>query len=493
MNNLTELTLSEARDLLRAKKISAAELTAAFLKRIEAKACWNAFITVTGDLALAQAKESDTRLARGEIRALEGLPIAYKDLFCTKGVRTTAGSRMLESFIPPYESGVTQRLKDSGAVMLGKTNMDEFAMGSANVNSCFGSVINPWKAKDNPAQDLVPGGSSGGSSAAVVGRLCLGATGSDTGGSVRQPAAYTGVVGIKPTYGRCSRWGMVAFASSLDQAGALAKSVKDSAIMLQVMSGYDPRDSTSANVGVPDFEKSVGQSIKGLKVGLPGGDWIDQCDDSIKTMIGNAAAWLKSAGAEALDVSMPHIKHSLEAYYIIAPAEASTNLSRYDGVRFGFRAPAESIGEIYQNTRREGLGAEVRRRILIGAYVLSAGHIEAYYQRAQKVRALIKQDFSDAFSSTDIILMPTAPSGAFAIGEKQNDPVTMYLNDIFTVPANIAGLPAISIPAGVDSRGLPLGIQLIASSFNEEALFKAGCVIESSSGFVPWREEEATS
>ncbi|MDR1032048.1 MAG: aspartyl/glutamyl-tRNA amidotransferase subunit A, partial [Holosporales bacterium] len=380
MDNLTELTLSEARDLLKAKKISATELTAAFLKRIEAKSRWNAFITVTGDLALAQAKQSDARLARGEARALEGLPIAHKDLFCTKGVRTTAGSRMLENFIPPYESGVTQRLKDSGTVMLGKTNMDEFAMGSANINSYFGNVINPWKAKDNLAQDLVPGGSSGGSAAAVAGRLCLGATGSDTGGSVRQPAAYTGIIGIKPTYGRCSRWGMAAFASSLDQAGVLARSVKDSAIMLQAMSGYDQRDSTSVNLDVPDFEKSVGQSIKGLKIGIPRDDWINQCDDSIKAMISNAAAWLKSAGAEVFDIHMPYIKHSLKAYYIIAPAEASTNLSRYDGVRFGFRAPAESIDEMYQNTRREGFGAEVRRRILIGTYVLSAGHIEAYYQ-----------------------------------------------------------------------------------------------------------------
>ncbi|MDR1475637.1 MAG: Asp-tRNA(Asn)/Glu-tRNA(Gln) amidotransferase subunit GatA [Holosporales bacterium] len=493
MQNLPDLTLSEARQLLTSKKISATELTAEFLKRIEAKASWNAFVTVTGDLALAQAKDSDARLARGDARPLEGLPIAHKDIFCTKGVRTTACSLILANFIPPYESGVTQRLKDNGTVMLGKTNMDEFAMGSANVTSHFGPAVNPWKPKENPTQNLVPGGSSGGSAAAVTGGLCLGATGTDTGGSIRQPAAYTGIVGMKPTYGRCSRWGMIAFASSLDQAGPLAKSVKDSAILLKAMAGHDSRDSTSADMHVPDFEQAIGQSVKGLKVGIPSDDWINECNDDIKTMTVNCINWFKAAGAQIFDVQLSYAKHALEAYYVIASAEASTNLSRYDGVRFGLRAEGRNINDIYQNTRGEGFGAEVRRRILVGTYVLSAGHMEAYYQRARKIQSLIKQNFIDAFDKVNLILMPTAPSGAFAIGERQDDPVTMYLNDIFTVPVNMAGLPAISVPAGIDRRGLPLGVQLIAPGFQEEVLFRAGHVIESSSRFVSWHEKGAIS
>jgi aspartyl-tRNA(Asn)/glutamyl-tRNA(Gln) amidotransferase subunit A len=440
---------------------------------------WNAFITVCEESALRSAQLSDQKIAAGTAGALEGVPIALKDLFLSKGIRTTAGSKMLHNFIPPYESTVSQKLLDAGAVVLGKTNMDEFAMGSANITSHYGPVVNPW-SRD---KKLVPGGSSGGSAAAVAGHLCAAATGSDTGGSVRQPAAFSGIVGLKPTYGRCSRYGMVAFASSLDQAGPLTKTVRDAAIFLKVISGHDEKDSTSAARTTPDFESFAGKSIRGMKIGVPGEYKIAGMSEEIIDYWRKGAEILKDAGAEIVEVSLPHSKYALPAYYIIAPAEASANLARYDGVRYGFRAEGKTLKEMYENTRAEGFGDEVKRRILIGAYVLSAGYYDAYYLRALKVRKLILQDFLSAFEKVDLLLTPSTPTSAFAFGEEPKDPVTMYLNDVCTVTANMAGLPGISVPIGLDKLNRPLGLQLMAPHFQEERLIQAGDVLEKGANF----------
>ena len=483
MSALTELGLAEARDGLRAKTFSARELAEAHIAAVEAARPLNAFLCETPEKARAMAAESDARLARGAARPLEGLPLAIKDLFCTENVPTTAGSRILEGFTPPYESTVTAHLWRDGAVMLGKANLDEFAMGSANVTSAFGPVENPWRRQgDN--RPLVPGGSSGGSAAAVAARAALGATGTDTGGSIRQPASFCGIVGLKPTYGRCSRWGTVAFASSLDQAGPMTRSVKDAAVMLQSMAGYDPKDSTSAAVPVPDFEAALSGDIRGLKIGIPREYRIDGMPQEIEAVWQRGIDWLKDAGAVPVEVSLKLTKYALPAYYIIAPAEASSNLARYDGVRFGLRVPGESLDEMYEGTRAEGFGAEVRRRILIGTYVLSAGYYDAYYLKAQRVRALIARDFDEAFKSCDVLLTPTAPSAAFAIGEKSDDPIAMYLNDVFTVGVSLAGLPAISVPAGLSGDGLPLGLQLIGRAFDEETVLRAGTAIERAADFT---------
>ena len=433
---------------------------------------------------MAMAAASDARLAKGEGGALEGLPLAIKDLFCTKGVKTTAGSRILGNFVPPYESTVTQNLWNAGAVMLGKTNMDEFAMGSSNETSAAGPVFNPWRAKNSNA-NLVPGGSSGGSAAAVSGDLCLAATGTDTGGSIRQPAAVTGTVGLKPTYGRCSRFGIVAFASSLDQAGPMTKTVRDAAIMLGSMASVDAKDSTSVDVPVPDYEKLLEGGIKGLKVGIPKEYRIDGVPADIGGLWDKGAAWLKAQGAEIVEVSLPHTKYALPTYYIVAPAEASSNLARYDGVRFGHRTSdsIHDITELYEKSRAEGFGAEVQRRILIGTYVLSAGYYDAYYARAQKLRTLIKRDFDKAFESCDVLLTPATPGPAFGVGEKTSDPVSMYLNDVFTVTVNLAGLPGLSVPAGLTDNGLPLGLQLIGKAFDEGTVLRAGLAIEQAADF----------
>jgi len=481
-DDLTRLGIAHARDGLAAGDLSSVELTRAHLAAIERARGLNAFITETPDLALARAAEADARRAKGEPAGpLDGIPIAVKDLFCTAGVRTTAASHILDGFVPTYESTVTAKLRAGGAVMLGKTNLDEFAMGSSNTTSHFGPVKNPWGPKDG--RDLVPGGSSGGSAAAVAARLCLGATGTDTGGSIRQPASFCGIVGIKPTYGRCSRWGIVAFASSLDQAGPMTRSVRDAAIMLGVMAGHDPKDSTSMPLPVPDFEAAVGRDIRGLRIGIPKEYRIDGISAEIDAVWRQGEAWLRDAGAETVEVSLPHTRYALATYYIIAPAEASSNLARYDGVRFGLRVPGASLDEMYMNTRGEGFGAEVRRRILIGTYVLSAGYYDAYYLKAQKVRALIARDFRQAFETVDAILTPTAPSDAFAIGDKTDDPITMYLNDVFTVPTSLAGLPGISVPAGLGARGLPLGLQLVGKPFDEETIFRVAAVLENAADF----------
>lgn len=483
MSDLTSLTLAEARDGLRAKKFSAVEIADAHLAAIEKAKDLNAYILETPERARTMAAESDKRLKAGDARPLEGIALGVKDLFATEGVRTTASSKILDNFVPPYESTVTSQLWRDGAVMLGKLNNDEFAMGSSNETSAFGPVVSPWQRKGSNAK-LVPGGSSGGSAAAVAAKLCLGATGTDTGGSIRQPAAFTGIVGIKPTYGRCSRWGIVAFASSLDQAGPFARTVRDTAILLGSMAGHDPKDSTSANKEVPDFEKAVGKSVKGMKIGVPKEYRVDGMPAEIEKLWGEGAAWLKKAGAEITEISLPHTKYALPAYYIVAPAEASSNLARYDGVRYGLRVPGKDITELYEKTRAAGFGAEVKRRVMIGTYVLSAGYYDAYYLRAQKVRTLIKRDFEEAFKQgIDAVLTPTTPSSAFAIGEKSGaDPVEMYLNDIFTVTVNMAGLPGISVPAGLDASGLPLGLQLIGRPFDEETLFTLGGVIEQEAG-----------
>ena len=486
MTGIFGLTLAEARDRIRAKKLSATELTKAHSSAIEKAKVLNAFITETPDHALAMAKASDERIARGEARALEGIPLAIKDLFCTKGVRTTAASHILDGFHPTYESTVTANLWAAGATMLGKLNLDEFAMGSSNETSYYGNVINPWRRRRNGALDntaLVPGGSSGGSAAAVSAHLCLGATGTDTGGSIRQPAAFAGIVGIKPTYGRCSRWGIVAFASSLDQAGPMAKTVRDSAILLKAMAGHDPKDSTSIDTPVPDYESAIGKSIKGVRIGIPKEYRLDGMDPEIETLWQQGIDWLKAAGAQIVDISLPHTKYALPAYYIVAPAEASSNLARYDGVRFGLRVPGNDVIDQYENTRGEGFGAEVRRRILIGTYVLSAGYYDAYYTKALKVRRLIFNDFDEAFKAVDAILTPATPSPAFAAGEKSDDPIAMYLNDVFTVTANLAGLPGMSVPAGLSKEGLPLGLQLIGKPLDEEMLFRLGAVIEDAAAF----------
>jgi aspartyl-tRNA(Asn)/glutamyl-tRNA(Gln) amidotransferase subunit A len=479
----TAFTLAEARDALKAKKISSKELTEALVAAVEAARPLNAYVTETPEKALAMAAASDARLAKGEGGALEGLPLAIKDLFCTKGVRTTAGSKILGNFVPPYESTVTQNLWNAGAVMLGKTNMDEFAMGSSNETSAHGPVFNPWRARNSNA-NLVPGGSSGGSSAAVAADLCLAATGTDTGGSIRQPAAVSGIVGLKPTYGRCSRWGIVAFASSLDQAGPMTKTVRDAAIMLKSMASVDLKDSTSMDMPVPDYEKLLEGGIKGLKVGIPKEYRMDGAPPEIAALWDKGAGWLKAQGAEIVEVSLPHTKYALPTYYIVAPAEASSNLARYDGVRYGHRAKgARDITELYEKSRAEGFGAEVQRRILIGTYVLSAGYYDAYYARAQKLRTLIARDFTEAYRKCDVLLTPATPGPAFAVGDKSDDPVAMYLNDVFTVTVNLAGLPGLAVPAGLTESGLPLGLQLIGKAFDEATVLRAGLAIEQAAGF----------
>ncbi|MEI8296277.1 MAG: Asp-tRNA(Asn)/Glu-tRNA(Gln) amidotransferase subunit GatA [Alphaproteobacteria bacterium] len=483
MTELTKLTIEQARNGLAKKQFSAKELTSAHLKRMEQASGLNVFITQTPELALQTAEVADQRLAGGEARLLEGIPLAIKDLFCTKGVRTTAGSRILENFIPPYESTVTQNLWDAGAVMLGKVNMDEFAMGSANTNSAFGPVISPWRRLDEPQKDLVPGGSSGGSSAAVAANMAMGATGSDTGGSIRQPAAFCGLVGIKPTYGLCSRWGMVAFASSLDQAGPITKTVTDAALMLQAMVGYDPKDSTSVNVPHPDYCSALSGDIRGLRVGIPQ-EYVQSLTPEVQTLLNQGIQWLQEQGATIKEVSLPTTSHALPVYYIIAPAEASSNLARYDGLRYGKRVAGSTLDEMYENTRGAGFGDEVQRRVLMGTYVLSAGYYDAYYNQAQKIRTLIARDFERVFGDVDVLLTPTTPTAAFAIDEKPTDPVTMYLNDVFTVTVNLAGLPGISIPVGLSAQGLPLGLQLIGPKFSESVLFNASIAIEQAAGFA---------
>ncbi|MEJ0041324.1 MAG: Asp-tRNA(Asn)/Glu-tRNA(Gln) amidotransferase subunit GatA [Rhizomicrobium sp.] len=478
MSNLTDFTLAEARDAVHSRKVSSKELTAAFVKAIADARPLNAFVTETPERALEMAVASDVRIAHGDIRPLEGLPLAIKDLFCTKGVRTTAGSRILSSFVPPYESTVTQNLWDAGAVMLGKTNMDEFAMGSSNETSHFGPVSNPWRARNSNA-NLVPGGSSGGSAAAVAANLCLAATGTDTGGSIRQPAAVTGTVGIKPTYGRCSRFGIVAFASSLDQAGPMTRTVRDAAILLKHMASVDPRDSTSVDRPVPDYEADLENSIKGLRVGIPKEYRVAGMPPEIDDLWIKGQAWLKDHGAEIVEVSLPHTKYALPTYYIVAPAEASSNLARYDGVRFGHRAGhARDITDLYERSRAEGFGTEVQRRILIGTYVLSSGYYDAYYLRAQKLRTLIARDFDEAYKRCDVLLTPATPGPAFGIGQQTADPIAMYLNDVFTVTVNLAGLPAVAVPAGADANGLPLGLQIIGKAFDEATILRAARAIE---------------
>ncbi|MBS0558749.1 MAG: Asp-tRNA(Asn)/Glu-tRNA(Gln) amidotransferase subunit GatA [Proteobacteria bacterium] len=481
---LTDLTLAEARDALRAGDVTARNLAEAHLAAIEAlNPRLNAYVTVTADQALRQAAAADAALAEGKAGPLAGIPLAIKDLFCTEGVRTTAGSRILEPFVPPYESTVSANLLRDGAVFLGKANMDEFAMGSSNMASAFGPVENPWKRRQDYAAVLVPGGSSGGSAAAVAARLALGATGTDTGGSIRQPASFCGIAGIKPTYGRCSRWGVVAFASSLDHPGPFGRTVQDCAILLRSMAGFDPMDSTSADVPVPDFEAACKRPVKGLRIGVPREYRMDGMPEEIELLWRQGLDWLRDQGAEIVDVSLPHTKYGLAAYYIVAPAEASSNLARYDGVRFGLREDGEDLRDLYERTRAAGFGAEVRRRILIGTYVLSAGYYDAYYLRAQKVRALILKDFTDAFGKVDALLTPTAPSAAFAQGENMDDPIKMYLNDVFTVPANMAGVPGMSVPAGLDANGLPLGLQVIGKPFDEETVFSVAAAIERAAGF----------
>jgi len=486
MTDLTKLTLAQARAGLQRREFSATELTRAFLAAIEAgNTSLNAYVLATPERALDQARASDARLVKGDPRPLEGLPLGIKDLYCTKGVRTTACSSILAEFTPTYESTVTRNLWEAGAVMLGKLNCDEFAMGSSSETSRFGPVTNPWRRRGYNV-GLVPGGSSGGSSAAVAADLCLAATATDTGGSIRQPAALTGTVGIKPTYGRCSRWGIVAFASSLDQAGPIAKTVRDAAIMLRHMASVDPMDSTSVDTTVPDYEAAIGRGIKALRVGVPREYRIDGMPREIEDLWQQGIAWLKAAGATIHDISLPHTKYALPAYYIVAPAECSSNLARYDGVRYGLRRSSDDLIGTYEATRAAGFGAEVRRRVLIGTYVLSAGYYDAYYLKAQKVRSLIKRDFDEAFKQVDAMLTPTTPGPAFGIGEVSGDPVQMYLNDIFTVTVNMAGLPAMSVPAGLSSEGTPLGLQLIGRPFDEVTLFRAAQAIEDAAGrFVP--------
>lgn len=484
MTDLTNLTLAEARDGLAKGEYTSVELTEAHLKSMDAHRKLNAYITETPEKAIEMAKASDAKRAKGEAGKMEGLPIAVKDLFCTEGVQTTAASHILEGFKPEYESTVTSNLFNNGAVMLGKANLDEFAMGSSNTSSYYGNVINPWK--DKSGKDLVPGGSSGGSAAAVAANMALAATGTDTGGSIRQPASYCGIVGLKPTYGRCSRWGIVAFASSLDQAGPMTKTVRDAAIMLGSMAGHDAKDSTSAPVAVPDFEAALSGDIRGMKIGIPKEYRVDGMPEEIGKLWDDGVAMLRDAGAEVVDVTLPHTKYALGTYYIVAPAEASSNLARYDGLRYGQRVMEEgdSLDDMYMKSRAAGFGKEVQRRIMIGTYVLSAGYYDAYYNKALKVRRRIYQDFEGAFGKVDAILTPTAPSAAFAIGENEGDPVKMYLNDVFTVPASLAGLPGLSLPTGLSSEGLPLGLQLIGKPFDEETVLRVGGVLESAANFT---------
>jgi len=485
MSELTALSLAKARDLLRKRAVSAAELTAAHVAAVAKARALNAFVLETPQLAEAMAERADAALARGEGGPLAGVPLGIKDMFATKDVRTTACSRILDNFLPPYESAVGANLWRDGAVMLGKLNNDEFAMGSSNETSCFGPVVSPWR---RDGARLVPGGSSGGSAAAVAANLCLGAIGTDTGGSIRQPASFTGIVGIKPTYGRCSRWGIIAYASSLDQAGPFARTVRDAAILLRSMAGHDPRDTTSVDAPVPDYEAALTRSIKGTKIGIPKEYRVGRMPEAIEALWRRGAEWLRAAGAETVEVSLPHTKYALPAYYIVAAAEASSNLARYDGVRYGLRAGGRDIIDMYEQTRAKGFGKEVRRRVMIGTYVLSAGYYDAYYLRAQQVRTLIKRDFEDCFRrGIDALLTPTTPSAAFAIAATgAADPIEMYLNDVFTVTVNMAGLPGISVPGGLDAKGLPLGLQLIGRPFDEETLFALAGVIEQAAGlFTP--------
>ncbi len=481
MKEITKLTIHETLDSLKNKKFSAVELTEAYLQNMADGRHYNAYITECADKALEQAKKADERYAASTNRTLEGIPLGIKDLFCTKGIRTTACSRILDNFVPPYESTVTANLLNDGAVFLGKLNMDEFAMGGSNETSCFGPVINPW-SKD---KDLVPGGSSGGSAAAVAANMCAGATATDTGGSIREPAAFCGCVGIKPTYGRCSRYGIVAFASSLDQAGPIAKDVRDSAILLKSMAGFDEKDSTSYNQQVPDFESFLGNDIKGLKIGLPKEYRPEGLNEEVCAYWDKTAEALKARGAELVEISLPHTKYALATYYVLAPAEASSNLARYDGIRYGLRVEGENLDKLYINTRTAGFGAEVRRRIMIGTYVLSAGYYDAYYIKAQKMRRLIHDDFVNAFKKCDIILTPTSPVTAFPIGDEnmKKNPINMYLNDVFTVSINLAGLPAISLPVGLSKDGLPYGMQVIGRAFDEGTVFSVANKIETDAKF----------
>ncbi|WP_424975481.1 Asp-tRNA(Asn)/Glu-tRNA(Gln) amidotransferase subunit GatA [Dinoroseobacter sp. S124A] len=488
MSDLSSLTIAAARDKLRRKEITATELTEACLSAVEGADALGAFVHKTPELALTQAGHADARLAEGDAPDMCGIPLGIKDLFCTKGVPSQAASAILEGFKPEYESTVSQNLFDAGAVMLGKLNMDEFAMGSSNETSTYGNAVNPWR-RGNEDTALTPGGSSGGSASAVAADLCLAATGTDTGGSIRQPAAFVGITGLKPTYGRCSRWGIVAFASSLDQAGPMTKDVRDAAIMLGTMAGHDPKDSTSADLAVPDFEAMLTGDIRGKVIGIPKEYRMDGMPEEIETLWSEGAAMLKAAGAELRDITLPHTKYALPAYYVIAPAEASSNLARYDGVRFGHRAQlgqGDGITEMYEKTRAEGFGPEVQRRVMVGTYVLSAGFYDAYYNRARKVRALIKRDFETVFADgVDAILTPATPSAAFGLGEMIDaDPVQMYLNDVFTVTVNLAGLPGIAVPTGLDRQGLPLGLQLIGRPWEEGDLLNTAYALEEAAGFV---------
>ncbi|MCV2880592.1 Asp-tRNA(Asn)/Glu-tRNA(Gln) amidotransferase subunit GatA [Actibacterium sp. XHP0104] len=486
MSELSKLTIAEARDAMRKGDVTSVEITEACLAEVNAADALGAFVHKTPEIALDQARAADARIKAGDAPGMCGIPLGIKDLFCTKGVDSQAASNILKGFKPEYESTVTSQLFGAGAVMLGKLNMDEFAMGSSNETSAYGNAVNPWKIDD---RQLTPGGSSGGSASAVAADLCLAATGTDTGGSIRQPAAFTGIVGLKPTYGRVSRWGTIAFASSLDQAGPMTKTVRDAAIMLQAMSGHDPKDSTSADLPLPDFEAALTGDIKGKKIGIPREYRMDGMPEEIETLWHEGAEMLRAAGAEIVDISLPHTKYALPAYYVIAPAEASSNLARYDGVRYGHRAKlaaGDGIVQMYEKTRAEGFGHEVQRRVMIGTYVLSAGFYDAYYNRARKVRALIKRDFDQAFAAgVDAILTPATPSSAFGLGEMaEADPVQMYLNDVFTVTVNLAGLPGISVPAGLDSQGLPLGLQLIGRPWAEDDLLNTAYALESAAGFV---------
>ncbi len=486
MTNLTELGIAAIRDGVRDGSFSAVEVASAFNAAVDSADALNAFIVKTPEHALTAAKAVDEARANGKtLGAMAGVPIGMKDLFCTKGVQATAGSHILEGFVPHYESTVSAKLWAAGAGMLGKLNMDQFAMGSSNETSYFGNVISPWRRKDNNTTPLAPGGSSGGSATAVSARLCPAATGTDTGGSIRQPAAFTGISGIKPTYGRCSRWGIVAFASSLDQAGPMARDVRDCAIMLGVMAGFDAKDATSLDMAVPDWEAGLSGDMRGKRVGIPREYRMDGMNAEVAASWDAGIAWLRDAGAEIIDISLPHTKYALPAYYIIAPAEASSNLARYDGVRYGLRELPDGAGlqDMYSATRAAGFGPEVKRRIMIGTYVLSAGFYDAYYTQAQKVRTLIARDFDNAWAQCDVILTPTAPSAAFALGEKSDDPLAMYLNDVFAVPASLAGLPAMSVPGGLDGQGLPLGLQIIGKAFDEQGVLNAGLAIEQRSGF----------
>ena len=483
MSALTDLTMAEAREGLAAGEFSAGELTEAHIAAIDEARALNAMITPTPERARADAAASDARRRRGEAGAMDGIPIAVKDLFCTEGIRTTAASHILEDFTPFYESTVTANLWRAGAVMLGKSNMDEFAMGSSNETSHFGPVENPWR-RPGDNRPMVPGGSSGGPAAAVAARIALAATGTDTGGSIRQPAAFCGVVGLKPTYGRCSRWGMVAFASSLDQAGPVTRTVRDAAIMLGAMASFDAQDSTSVDVPVPDYEAALRGDVRGLKVGIPPEYRLEGTPPEIEALWQRGIDWLRDAGAEPVEVSLPHTKYALPAYHVVAPAEASSNLARYDGVRYGLREPAPTLDEMYAKTRAAGFGREVRRRILIGTYALSAGYYDAYYLKAQKVRTLIARDFENAFERADVILTPTTPFAAFGFGERSDDPIAMYLNDVLTVPASLAGLPGISVPAELSSEGLPLGLQLLGRPFDEETVLRVADVLERAAAFT---------